>query len=222
MLRFTDNPVLPRQDILAAYESVCPGIDLTVGWDRELAEEGGLPGSGGACFTTMRTPGEIIIVLDHKIFDRTDAWFQQNMLRHEMVHAREISEYCFNPEDPRYKIGLENQAWMIDWIHREPRGFFNDYLEWHSEYYMNDLERPVVKYFERLYGRDHLNTVQASHNVIYNFITSTVARPDVSRGWMRKAFRPVIDQLDSDFRNQLAKTFVRNEIRNDVLADWGF
>ena len=221
MLKFTDTPVLPKQDILAAYESVCPGINLTVGYDRELAEEGTLENSGGACFTTMREPGEVIIVLDPRLFENTDAWFQQNMLRHEMVHAREIPEYCFNPEDPRYKIGEENQQWMIDWIDREPRAFWSNYLEWHAEYHMNQLERPVVKYFERLYGRDHLNTVQASHNVVYNFIASVGNRQHISRGWMRKAFRPVIDQLDPQCRISLQRQ-LQVVLRPEVLAEWGF
>ena len=220
MLKFTDTPVLPKQDILAAYESVCPGINLTVGYDRELAEEGSLPLSGGACFTTMKTPGEVIIVLDHRLFKNTDAWFQQNMLRHEMVHAREIAEYCFNPEDPRYKIGLENQQWMIDWIGRTPQSFWSNYFEWHSEYHMNILERPVVKYFESLYGLDEVNTAQISHAVVHNFITSTVARPDISRGWMRKAFRPVVDQLDPQCRISL-QTQLRG-VKPEVMAEWGF
>jgi hypothetical protein len=221
MLKFTDDPVLPKQDILAAYESVCPGVNLTVGWDPELAEEGGLPLSGGAVFTTMRTPGEIIIVLDHKIFAGTHAWFQQNVLRHEMVHAREIGDYCFNEQDHRYQLGLENQAWMTDWIHREPRGFFSNYLEWSSEYYMNDLERPVVEYFQGLYGGDHLNTVQASHNVIYNFISTSASRPDVSRGWLRKAVRPIIDQLTPQCRISLQTQF-QGRVKPEVLAEWGF
>jgi hypothetical protein len=220
MLKFTDNPVLPKQDILAAYESVCPGVNLTVGWDRKLAEEYALPASGGACFTTMRTPGEIIIVLDHKMFANTDAWFQQNMLRHEMVHAREIADYSFCPEDPRYQLGCGNQAWMTDWLTRRPQGFFSDFLDWHAEYHMNDLERPVVEYFQGLYGRDHLNTVQASHNVIYNFICLIANNEQRSRGWMRKAVRPVVDQLNPQSRISLQTQL--QGVKPEVLGEWGF
>jgi hypothetical protein len=163
-----------------------------------------------------------MIVLDPKFFKHTDAWFQQNVLRHEMVHARNLLEFVDDEEDPRYQLGVDNLTWMEDWVSRSPRGLWSNYLEWHREYHMNVIERPVVEYFEDLYGRDYLNTVQASHSVVESFIHRTLIRKDVGRGWQRKAFRPVVEGLDSDFRNQLAKTFARANLRRDVLADWGF
>jgi hypothetical protein len=222
MLTFTQDPVLPRQDILAAYESVCPGINLTVGYDKNLLDQARLGQEGSNCFTCQLTDDLTMIVLDPKFFKNTDAWFQQNVLRHEMVHARDLSEFAHNKQDPRYQLGANNLTWMEDWLSRSPRGFWSNYLEWHREYHMNVIERPVVEYFEDLYGRDYLNTVQASHSVVESFMSYTVSRKDVSRGWQRKAFRPVVEGLDSDFRNHLAKKFARHNFRGDVLADWGF
>lgn len=218
MLKFTDNPVLPKQDILAAYESVCPGCDVVVGYDSFLdTAQAGL--NNDVCVTTVLEDGRTAILLSRNLVNR-DPFLQQNILRHELIHARDITEYKQDHADERFQFGMVNQQWMRDWIDRRPK-FWAEYREWFTEYSDNIVERPVVNYFESLYGLDSISTREVSHRMVNSFITG-VLNEATSKGWSRKAVRPVVDQLDPAIRTRMGLEWAKKGLRRSVLADWGF